>query len=59
MDKLYARLLQMDADPLPYGIAPNRKVLEELLEHAKTQKILTKTTNIESVFAPATLELCA
>ncbi len=59
MDKLYARMLQMHADPLPYGIAPNRKVLEELLAHAKTQRILTKTTNIESVFAPATLELCA
>jgi len=59
MDKLYARMLQMDADPLPYGIAPNRKVLDELLGHAKTQGILTRTTNIESVFAPSTLELCA
>jgi 4,5-dihydroxyphthalate decarboxylase len=59
MDELYLRLIEMGADPLPYGIEPNRDVLENLIEHAKTQQILRKPTSIESVFAPSTLKLTA
>ena len=59
MDKLYARILDLGADPLPYGLAPNRKVLEDLIAHASTQKILTKPVHVESVFAPTTLQLSA
>ena len=39
-DRLHARLLELGADPLPYGIEPNRAVLEELIGHAMTQGIL-------------------
>lgn len=56
-DRLYSRLLRMGADPLPYGIAPNRAVLEELIGHARTQGILTRDVEPESVFAPETRHL--
>ena len=56
-DRLHARLLAAGADPLPYGIEPNRPVLEELVRHAKTQGILTKPVDIDSVFAEATRHL--
>lgn len=57
MDKLYARILGMSVDPLPYGIEPNRRVLEELIAHATTQKILRKPADIGSLFAATTLGL--
>ncbi|MDH3533671.1 MAG: ABC transporter substrate-binding protein [Gammaproteobacteria bacterium] len=57
MDKLHARILELGGDPLPYGIEPNRPVLEELIDHAMTQKILTKPVEIESLFAAETLTL--
>lgn len=56
-DRLYLRILEFGADPLPYGIGPNRKVLEELIMHALVQKILARQVDVESVFAPATLHL--
>ncbi len=57
MDKLYGRILELGGDPLPYGIDPNRAVLEELIGHALTQKILTRPVEIESLFAPTTRAL--
>lgn len=59
LDRLYARMLTMGYDPLPYGIAPNREVLNELIAHARTQEILRKPVVLEDVFAPATLDLTA
>ena len=56
VDKLHARLLEMGAEPLPYGIENNYQVLDELIAHATTQKILTKPVNVESVFAPGVIE---
>ncbi|HET6629672.1 MAG TPA: hypothetical protein VFG91_07845 [Woeseiaceae bacterium] len=57
MDRLYARLLDLGSDPLPYGIAANRGMLEALVAHATTQRILTAPLDIDSVFAPATRHL--
>ncbi|MEX2352731.1 MAG: ABC transporter substrate-binding protein [Gammaproteobacteria bacterium] len=57
VDRLYQRMIDMGADPLPYGIEPNRHTLENLIEHAKSQQILRKPTEIESVFAPSTIKL--
>ena len=56
-DQLHIRMMEITGDPLPYGIAPNRAVLENLIAHATTQEILRKPTKIESVFAPSTLQL--
>jgi len=47
------------ADPLPYGLAPNRGVLEEVLRHAADQKILDAPRDLEDLFAPGTHSLTA
>ena len=56
-DRLHLRMLEHLSDPLPYGIEPNRRVLERLMAHATAQQILRKPVEIESLFAPTTLEL--
>ncbi len=58
-DQLHIQMMEIAGDPLPYGIAPNRAVLENLIAHATRQGILRKPTEIESVFAPSTLQLTA
>ena len=59
-DRMYARVMELTgADPLPYGIEPNRAVLEELLRHAVDQKILDRAPALEDVFAPGTRDLTA
>lgn len=44
-------------DPLPYGIEPNRAILEKLLDFATDQKILVERPRLEDVFAESTLKL--
>jgi 4,5-dihydroxyphthalate decarboxylase len=57
-DRMYARVLETTgSDPLPYGVTPNRKTLDELLRHAAHQRILDRPPALEDVFAPATLDL--
>jgi 4,5-dihydroxyphthalate decarboxylase len=59
-DRMYARVMELTgADPLPYGIEPNRAVLEELLKHAVDQKILDTAPALEDVFAPDTRDVTA
>jgi 4,5-dihydroxyphthalate decarboxylase len=51
-DRMYARVLQTTGtDPLPYGVEPNRPMLETLMEFAFAQRILTKPVAIDDVFA--------
>ena len=57
VDKVHQRVMEITGDPLPYGIEPNRKVLEELIRHALTQKIITKPVSVDDLFAPATRAL--
>jgi 4,5-dihydroxyphthalate decarboxylase len=56
-DELYQRIQKLGVDPLPYGIAPNRAVLEQLLSHARTQKIVKRSVEIETLFASETHDL--
>jgi 4,5-dihydroxyphthalate decarboxylase len=58
-DRMYGRVLEITgADPLPYGIEPNRAVLEELIDHAVTQRILRqRPADLESLFAAGSREL--
>ncbi|WP_234834694.1 substrate-binding domain-containing protein [Mycolicibacterium stellerae] len=52
IDRMYARVLQTTGtDPLPYGVEPNRPMLETLMEFAFAQRILTKPVAIDEVFA--------
>jgi 4,5-dihydroxyphthalate decarboxylase len=57
VDDVHRRVMEITGDPLPYGIAPNRKVIEELIGHALTQGIITKPVSVEELFAPSALGL--
>ncbi len=59
VDKVHQRVMEIAGDPLPYGIAPNRRVIEELIGHALKQGIITKPVKVEDLFAPGTLDLTA
>jgi 4,5-dihydroxyphthalate decarboxylase len=54
VDEVHKRVMAITDDPLPYGIAPNRKVIEALIGHALTQGIITKPVTPEELFAPST-----
>jgi 4,5-dihydroxyphthalate decarboxylase len=41
-------------DPLPYGIAPNRQVLEEIIRSAVEQRIIARPVRVEELFHPST-----
>jgi 4,5-dihydroxyphthalate decarboxylase len=46
--------MEITGDPLPYGIAPNRQVLEELIRHSLAQGIITMPVTVEELFPPST-----
>jgi 4,5-dihydroxyphthalate decarboxylase len=54
VDAMHRRVMEITGDPLPYGIAPNRKVIEALVGHALTQGIIGKPVTVEELFAPST-----
>jgi 4,5-dihydroxyphthalate decarboxylase len=59
-DVMYQRVMEITgADPLPYGIEPNRAMLEDLIGHAVTQGILDRPVEVESLFADATHDVAA
>lgn len=50
-DRMYIRVLQTTGgDPLPYGIEPNRAMLEQLMEYALAQRILTRAVDLDTLF---------
>ena len=59
VDEVHRRVMEITGDPLPYGIAPNRKVLEELIQHALAQGIITRPVTVEELFARNTQSLTA
>jgi len=59
-DETYKRVMEITGrDPLPYGIEPNRAMLEEAARSAYEQKILTRPVRIESLFPETTHGLAA
>ena len=57
-DRMYLEVLELTgADPLPYGIEPNRAVISQLIDHAVTQGILDVRPEPEALFAEPTREL--
>jgi hypothetical protein len=46
--------MQITGEPLPYGIAANRGVIEELIRHSLVQGIITKPVTLEELFPPNT-----
>ena len=59
VDEVHKKVIAITGDPLPYGIEPNRRVLEELIGHAVTQRIIPEAFDVEELFAPRTHTLKA
>jgi 4,5-dihydroxyphthalate decarboxylase len=54
-DRMYKEVLDVTgADPLPYGIEPNRPMIEQLMRHAVAQRILTEPIPLDIVFPAST-----
>ena len=59
VDEVHRRVMAIIGDPLPYGVAPNRRVLEDLIRHAVTQRIIERPLDVEELFAVGTHDLTA
>ena len=60
VDEVHRRVMEITGkDPLPYGIAPNRQMLEEVIQSALEQGIITQPVTVEALFAPNTRDLTA
>jgi 4,5-dihydroxyphthalate decarboxylase len=57
VDEVHRRVMEITGDPLPYGIEPNRKALEDIIKHALAQGIITKPMTVEELFVPSTRSL--
>jgi 4,5-dihydroxyphthalate decarboxylase len=59
-ERMYSRVMQITgADPLPYGIAPNRAMINQLIRYAVDQQILAGPVAAEDLFPESTYELTA
>jgi len=56
VDRVHKVALEVMDDPLPYGVEPNRKTLEGLVDHAATQKIIPQRMALEDLFAKSVLD---
>ena len=56
-DKTFASVMEISGDPLPYGIAPNRREIEAVIQYSVEQGILPKPFAVEDVFAKGTFDL--
>jgi len=55
VDRMYRRVLEVTGkDPLPYGIEPNRLMLEALIRYAGEQQIISRPFAVEELFALGT-----
>ena len=59
VDRLYGRVMGVRPDPLPYGVEPNRAMIDEMIRHALAQEVIRHPVRPEDVFAEETLELIA
>jgi 4,5-dihydroxyphthalate decarboxylase len=59
VDRFHERVMEVIEDPLPYGIEPNRAMIDEFIGHALTQEVIRRPVRAEDVFAAETLDLIA
>lgn len=58
LDPTHKRVMEITGrDPLPYGIEPNRQTLEEIIQAALDQGIITRRVTVEDLFAVTTYGL--
>jgi 4,5-dihydroxyphthalate decarboxylase len=50
-DPFFTRVMETIGDPLPYGIEPNRAMLEAVVHHAHEQGIITRRMSVDELFA--------
>ncbi len=56
-DEAVIALGQIVGDPFPFGIEPNRKTLETVIEYALDQGVIADRFGVDELFAPGTHEL--
>jgi 4,5-dihydroxyphthalate decarboxylase len=58
-DRLHATVMEVTgwSDPLPYGIEPNRRLLDGLVSQARDQHILSAAVDLDAMFAPSVRHL--
>ena len=44
------RVGEVIGDPLPYGIEPNRRMIQAVIDQALEQGILTRPTTVDALF---------
>jgi 4,5-dihydroxyphthalate decarboxylase len=55
VDEMHQRVMEITGrDPLPYGIEPNRRMLEEVTASAVEQGIITRAVAVEELFPRST-----
>ena len=51
VDEMHKRVMEITGgDPLPYGIEPNRRMLEEVIQSALEQGIIARPVTVEELF---------
>ena len=59
-DAVFKRVMEMTGgDPLPYGIEPNRRMIETLIQYAVEQGIIARPFAVEELFPASTHALTA
>jgi 4,5-dihydroxyphthalate decarboxylase len=59
-DAVYRRVMEITGgDPLPYGIEPNRQMLEAVIRHSLEQGIISRPVAVEELFPTNTLSFTA
>ena len=49
-DRFFKRVMDVIGDPLPYGIEPNRKMIEAIIQHDFEQGIIPRRMTVEELF---------
>jgi 4,5-dihydroxyphthalate decarboxylase len=57
LDEQNKKVMDITGDPLPYGVEPNKIVLEALMDTAAKQGIIKAPLSFEQIFAKGTLDL--
>ena len=50
---VYRRVMELIGDPLPYGIEPNRKMLEAVIQYSLEQGIISRPVTVDELFRVA------
>lgn len=58
-DEVFRQVMEVIGDPLPYGMAPNRRMLETVMQYAVEQGIISRPIAIEELFPSSTHALTA